>query len=351
MSSVRLIYVYTLESGYDMGKIKNCFFLLLLALVTLCLGGCSIGGYEIQFQMNRLTDKYVFSINDVKCPVKEARLYLCNYKNLYGISYGVDLWEDSTEDDDLLDYVKDVTLDELSRIYCMDAIAQEQGISLTAEEKSAVSEAAEAYYATLTDAEKSFIGANQSDLETYYTHYALALKLYDAMTEGMDEEISDDEARVIRVYQIYTTDAEKAQTVADKLEAGDDFTTLATRYSETAVTERTVARGEYPQEVEDVAFNLEDGEISGMIETEDSYYFIDCVSKYDEALSDANKEQIRLQREQKELEETYEAFVAEAEIELNKDEWRTVALPEDVSGIVTDSFFETYEALINEIKE
>ena len=40
--------------------------------------------------------------------------------------------------------------------------------------------------------------------------------------------------------------------------------------------------GQLLEEVEDVAFNMNDNEISQMITTDNGYYFIKCVSKLDQ---------------------------------------------------------------------
>lgn len=43
---------------------------------------------------------------------------------------------------------------------------------------------------------KTFIGLYEREIRTAYEEYALAEKLYHALTQGTDEEVSDDEARV-----------------------------------------------------------------------------------------------------------------------------------------------------------
>ncbi len=325
--------------------------MLVLTLAAGQLSGCTIAGYEIEFKMDSLTGKNVFTLNGSACSVTEAKLYLCNYKNIYGIAYGIDLWGDSYTAATLESYIKDITIDELARIYCMEQIANEEGITLTDEEKAYVSEAASTYYESLTEAELEFIGAKKSDIEAYYTRYALACKLYDTMTDGDSAEISDDEARVIRINQIYVTDQETAETIAQALAgddedaAGADFAELAASYNKASSTEITVARGDLPEAVEEVAFNLENDEISGMIKADDGYYFIECISKYEEALTEANKEKIRQDRELEELEETYSSFIEESTIELNEKIWKKVSLPEDLDEITTNSFFSSYENL------
>ncbi|MCC8168046.1 MAG: peptidyl-prolyl cis-trans isomerase [Clostridiales bacterium] len=324
-------------------RIITLAIVFVLAAAELC--GCSIAGYEIEFEMNTSSGKYVLTVNGEVCTAEEARLYLCNYKNIYGTAYGMDLWGDSYTVATLESYIKDVTVDELARIYCMEQIAANEGIALNDEEKADVSQAAYDYYTSLTDAEKDYIGASQSDIESYYTRYALACKLYDEMTDGDSAEISDDEARVIRIYQIYVADYDTAEAVAAAISDGTDFVKLAASYNEASSDEVTVARGELPEEVEEVAFNLENDEVSEMIAADGGYYFIQCVNKYEEELTEANKEKIRQERELEALKQAYTDFVEESEVELNEKVWKKISLPDDLDEITTDSFFSTYESM------
>lgn len=321
---------------------------MLLGLAAGLLSGCQIGGYEIVLETDGLTRENVFSVNGEKCSQTEAKLYLCNYKNLYGRAYGVDLWQYDFRDASLESYVKDVTLDELSRVYCMEQIAKNQGISLTSDEKKISEKAAKQYYESLTKDEVSYMGISQADVEGYYNRYALASKLYNEMTDGMTGEVSDDDARVIRIKQIFVTDRESADAVKARLHAGEDFTMVANNYNEAGDTEIIVARGKLPEEVEEAAFNLENEAVSDEIQTEDGYYFIECVNKYEEELTEQNKSVILEQREKQRYEEAYTSFVSKAECKLNKKVWDKVSVTDLTDEIATDSFFSTYEELLAE---
>ena len=108
---------------------------LVVALLSTTLSGCKIGNTEIVLNSNSVGRNHVFSINGDKCTKEEARLFLCNYQNIYGYTYGVDLWEyDFSQldpDCSLEEYVKDVTLSELTNIMCMEQLAKQQEITLT----------------------------------------------------------------------------------------------------------------------------------------------------------------------------------------------------------------------------
>lgn len=317
------------------------------AIITVCLtaamlAGCKVGDKEIRLEAMQLkNNKTVFKINDYKCDIKYARLYFCNYRNLYGQVYGIELWKQADMQEGLENYAKSVAVEELSRIACMNLLAKQDDMELSSEEQKKAEECAKEYYESLNKEEKKYIGADQGDIRTAYEDYALAQKLYATLTEGTDEEVSDDEARVIRVQQVVTKDSTQAEAMRQKLADGEEFESAAASCGQTDNLEAVVARGEYPQEVEEVAFNLDDGESSSMIEADGEYYFIYCLNKYEEELTEKNKEVIRMSREEERFENTYKSFVDAAEFQFNNELWSEVTL-KDTEGITTDSFFSVY---------
>ena len=183
---------------------------------------------------------------------------------------------------------------------------------------------------------------HEPDILEAYETYALAEKLYQTLTQGVEEEVSDDEARVIRVQQIYVSDEQTAKKVQKLLNDGDDFASIAGTYNEKGKVETTVARGDYPQDVENIAFNLDNDAQSDMIVTDDGYYFVKCLNKFEEQLTQDNKSNIRIKREKEQFEDTYQDFVDSSTFELNEALWSSITL-DDTSDIQTDSFFDVYD--------
>ena len=307
----------------------------------MCLGGCQIGNRQIVVS-GSLSDKQVFKIGSATCGVKEAKVYLTNYQNIYGMAYGLNLWEHDFGDDSLTQYVKDITLEELTHVVCMDLLAESQEVSLSEEEKADVASAAKEYYASLSEDEIAYLAVTESDIAEYYAHYALAQKLYRSLTNGVNDEVSDDEARVIEIMQIYVTDETKAAEVLSKLKNGDDFASVANNYNQLSSIQVTVSRDELPVEVEKVAFDLDNGEISDEIPVDHGYYFIKCLNKYDEELTEANKSNIVEKREKEAFDDIYNEYVSGLSSYLNQNLWDELELDTDAS-IATDSFFEVFE--------
>lgn len=321
--------------------------LMLVWALASVLSGCQVGNKEIVVS-NTLTNKQVFKIGGSACGLKEARVYLTNYQNIYGTAYTIDLWQHDFGDDSLTEYVKNITLEELTRVYCMDLLAESQEMALSEEELKSVSEAAAEYYESLSEDETAYMGVSELDINEYYTHYALAQKLYNSLTNGVNEEVSDDEARIMEIMQIFVTDKTKAWEVRKKLTDGDDFATVANNYNELSVIQVTVSRDDLPTEVEEVAFQLDNDEISGMIEVDNGYYFIKCLNKYNEELTEANKSNIVEKREKEAFDDVYNAFVSSLSSSINEELWDSLEL-DTGENITTDSFFGVFEKYCSDI--
>ena len=228
----------------------------------------------------------------------------------------------------------------------MDLLAEDQGIALTTEEKARIKDAAAKYYESLNEAELTYTGASQSDIESMYEDYALANKVYQSLTQSVDEEVSDDEARIMEAMQIYVKTQDKAEEVSAKLAAGEDFAAVASNYNQKPVIEITFGRGDLPEEVEKAAFELDDGAVSDCIQTDDGFYFIKCINKFNEELTDANKSNIVDAREKAAFDDVYEEFVSTLASNLNESVWENIPLVTDGS-ISTNSFFEIIDMTID----
>lgn len=305
------------------------------------LSGCQIGNREVVL-LKPIHFYQVFKIDDEVCTKKEAKVYLTNYMNIYGNAYGIHLWEQDLETEELEQYVKDVTVSQLSQVKCMNGIAKEQDIELSKEEKQKAAKAAETYYESLSKEERKYMGVGKSTIEDMYEEYWLARKVYQSLMKGVDEEVSDDEARVIEAMQIFVKDKSKAKEVRKRLKNGEDFTTVASTYNEKNKIEISFGREDMPQEVVKEAFELENEEISGSIETEEGYYFIKCVNKYDQELTDQNKTVILENRKEEAFHNVYDEYVAGISTVFNEKMWKKISVEPD-EKVQTDTFFEVID--------
>ena len=177
--------------------------------------GCSIG--DLHFYVSSTSGiGNVFKIGPNACSKTEFRTYLANYKNLYGTFQDSSIW---SEDNGKIieDGMKSAILDHLTRVYSLDLYAKDNNIKLTKSEEEAVNKAAEEYYNSLSDEDRSYTGASKADIEDMYEHYALAEKVYFQLMNSVDEEVSEDEARMMEAEVLFTTKKANADAAAAQL--------------------------------------------------------------------------------------------------------------------------------------
>ena len=184
-------------------------------------------------------------------------------------------------------------------------------------------------------------------MQDIYEKYALADKLYRSLVQDVNEEVSDDEARIMEIRQIYTSSEEQARKAVDELEKETEFSTVAANYNEADEISLTLQRGVLPEEAEAVAFSMENGEISQLIETDQGYYIFCCDNKFDEEQTQIHKKDIVEQRKQAALHAVYDPFLDTVSSKLNESVWKRISIREMEQFSFTD-FYVIYEKYLNE---
>lgn len=338
-----------------------CLCMYLLTMVLTACGGKE-GSTKVVFTTGMSKDE-VFRIGERSCTRAELMIYLATTKNQYEEVYGEEIWQTSLNGVTLKDNVKETVLEKIAQIKTMYLLAKEKEISLSEQEEQAVKQAAFEYFSSLSDVEIELLEVSVDTVETLYTEYAMANKVYLYMIKDINPEISDDEARTITVQHIfmrtYTKDGagnvypvsetakqeiygEMCKVRELALMEDKDFVALASQYSEDSTLTYSFGKGDMESAIEQVAFDLETGEISEIVEGENGYHIIKCISTFDRAETDANKLKIVEKRRNEAFGKEYELFVESLAKRLNEKLWKELELIGD-SRITTDNFFEVYE--------
>lgn len=324
-----------------MQKNKIIALMMVAMLAFTMLAGCGSGG------LGGASGEAVFKIGKEKCSMTEAKILLVNYQNQYRDVYGVDLWKATDgENQELEDYIKDLAISQLAEIYLMAHIGEDQEMELTDDELANVEAAAAAYYSSLNETEKSYFGASEKDIEALYERYAMARKVFSTLTESVSSEVSDDDARVMSVMQIYTQDATKANAAYNKIQNGTDFSAVASTYDQSGAINTTVNRASVPAEAEDQLFALSNGEYTSVIETADGYYIYYCVNNYEQELTEKNKEKVLAERMEAAVSTTYDTYAASTDSKIYANTWDAVSINTD-EALTTMSFFDVFEEYCN----
>lgn len=281
----------------------------------------------------------------------EAMIVLTNERNRYEEVYTDQIWSVpvGTSGMDFEEYLAQQVEDFMYELDHIVNLAEEYGIILNKEEERLVSQAAAEYYDSLTASDRSYMGIEKEDVSRLYGRYCLANKTVDELTRNIDLEVSDSEARVCEVFQIYVTDRSKAEEAyAQVTEQGADFESVARKYSENTQIRRQMARGEQDEALEEAIFALEDGQISSIVEDQGGYSIFYSIEDYDEEATLLRKSEISQARKNTAFLMIYENYMQEhgnqEKLSLNLENIHFSS--ED--GADTDQFFEIYDKYLKE---
>lgn len=316
---------------------------------TVLLCGCSIGNTQVVWT-SQLNNSTVFRIKNEDCSLSEAKVLLVNYRNMYEDIYGSGVWTEDHDGTSMEDDVKDVTLNQLAKMKAMVLLAQEKGILLSEEEEKAVSQAAEAYYESLSREEIRYLDVSKLSLTELYSDLALATKLYTKLTGGVDEEVSDDDARVMVVRQIVVTDKDTAKVVEKKIKKGESFESLASYYSSVSNSKVTLYKQDNSDAVNEALASLGEGEVSRCVEEDGKYYFYQVVEKIDRELTEENKNTIVKERASEAFDQVYEQFCKDLPSTYNHKLWDAFSIDTEAE-LNTDSFFELFDQYLGFLKQ
>lgn len=343
---------------------KKLIALCLSAVMASCVltaCGNGTGDTRVVFTTGFGKDE-VFRIDSEICTKAEVMVYLITTQNQYENAYGVEIWDTTLGDITLEENVKETVLAKIAQIKTMYLLALEKGVVLTEEEEAKVAQAAEVYYTSLNDTEINLMGVTYETVETLYREYAMAEKVYQQIIEGVNPEISDDEARTITVQHIlirtvmdngageYLPFSEEDKKEAYErileirkaaLDGEDDFAQLASQYSEDSTITYSFGKGEMDKAFEEASFKLGTEEISDVVESEVGYHIIKCLNTFNREETDANKLEIVEQRRREVFGQEYDAFVATLARKLNQELWDEIGFIHD-ENVKTVNFFDVY---------
>lgn len=288
----------------------------------------------------------LFRINDESCSMTEAKIFLVTQKNIYESTYGSEIWSSKLGGKVFSSYVKSDIKTFLTRFNILKLMAKEYGSELSVDDTRYASMAAEELYASFTEDEREFISCTQDDVFELFKDFRLIDVYLNEFTNDISMEISEDDARVITIHNILirtttldaagnvtSLDAEekesrynKALEIYELLVNGSDFDTLSQEYSASNQFEINLERDVMGEEFDNIAFSLEEGQVSEIIESEYGYHIIKCIDSYNEELTAVHKEELLYEYKSAYYEEAYDAFIQDVNAMFNDELWDDIAL-------------------------
>ncbi len=236
--------------------------------------------------------------------------------------------------------------DFLKELKTMSRMADEENVTLSGKERELVKQAAAQYMENLKNAGDSF-EITRDVAESLYEDYWKAEKLVETLTENVNLEVSDSEAKVITVDEIVLSDKDQADETLKKVRTeGTDFMTVAKEVSEDQEIEKKISRGMRSEEYEQVAYALASGEISDVIGADGKYYILRCVSDYDEAATKIRKEEMVREKKNEAFYETYSEYAAKVHLAKDDSLWKNLSITDGEK--TSADFFEIFETVCKE---
>ena len=233
--------------------------------------------------------------------------------------------------------------DFLKELKTMSRMADEEKVTLSGKERELAKQAAAQYMEELKNAGDSS-EIDRDVVESLYEDYWKAEKLVETLTESVNLEVSDSEAKVITVDEIVLSDQDQADEALKKVQTeGTDFLTVAKEVSEDQEIEKRISRGMRPDAYEQAAYALSTGETSDVIEAEGKYYILRCVNDYDEAATKIRKEEMIREKKNEAFYETYSEYAAKVHLAKDDSLWKNLSITDGEK--TSADFFEIFETV------
>ena len=318
-----------------MKRRKKPFIILAVILVVVLLVAGYIkffNGHLIYFTTGMKSGELIKTAGQKTTYTCEADILMSDVKKEYEEMFGSNIWREKIGDADFESYIKDQIKSKLMRVKAV----------LGREEKDSVGKAVDAFYNELTESQISSTGITKDKLNTMFTEFAIAQKLYDDLTSSMDIEVSADEARVIDIQYIVSDSEEDINKAYNLVNSGSSFFAVAKEYNADGEYEYELKRGEMDAAFKKAAFNLSTGEMSSIVEAAGRYYIIRCTSDNDKAKTEVNKSAILEKRKLEQFNADFEKYEAGIYMEFNNSEWKKLSIQDAYT--LGSSFEDTFNA-------
>ncbi len=304
-----------------------------LILALLMLSGCSGG---------KMNEDTLLRIGEERFSRQEAAIFLLSQHSIYAGEYGDKIWTVELSDGSFESYVKRAMLDYLECLFLCDCAAKADGVELSAAEMTAVEKAADAFFRELNEETIEKTGLTRQLCEQAYARFARAQIFYRQTLGSGPDEISDEEARAIRI-QIVTVPGSQgmaaAQTLLDTVKNGTPAAEAGKDLEGVTLRQETIVRGIYPDSFDALVFSLKKGQWSPVITVLNDYLLVQCLSALEEEATAVNKAAMEKQNREKLLEKAMSAYGRDITLEVNPAAWQDVSLS-GLAGLAPANFYD-----------
>lgn len=280
-----------------------------------------------------------------------AKLQQASYDDFYVAYLGEDPWSvDLYGDGTTMEAaMKDEVIESVRDMYTLQAHMEDYGVTLSDEEKSAITQAASDFIASNEKDAVEALGADQAIVEEYLTLATIQQKMYDAIIVDADTNVSDEEANTssysyVRKSKSTYTDADgnSVDHTEESLKELADTMAAFVEEAREGTMEDAAEKEEYNYYVYSGTFtadndtldeavltalkDLDEGEISDVIDTESNYYVLRLDAVTDEEATESTRQSIISERQSALYTEVLDGWTEDQEWSVNEKVWATVTV-------------------------
>ena len=337
----------------------------LITLLILCLFFCGCMQQSEQESKQEETTKAaeetssdLLTIGEEALPLKLARVFVLSQKFQYGTAFGESIWQVGYQGSTFEETLKDNFRTHIALMFTSYCMAKDQGLTLTADEEKALREAGKAFIDRLEVSDAKQIDLNESDVCEALRMYLMAKKIYRQTAGSVELDLSEDETRVIRLQEIRINteglegiEKDQKLTLAAEalnlLEAGEDFNTVAEKYSETSTAVYAASRDTLTAAETRAAFALATDENSAVITLPGSYVIFHCVDSFDKAASEMHRLALLQQMEDSGYKEKISLFLNKRALTWDESNWAELRFS-GTDDLAKASIYSVYEEYFGE---
>lgn len=289
-------------------------------------------------------NSYVIKVGNAGVQYSEVLNYCYLLKNQYESSFGSELWKYKIDDKTTIgDKAKKEIVSTLTQLKLIGVNAAKQGVTLDNDEQDQALQDAQKLIKKASKADRKKYELNVNSVKELFEDNILANKMFYVATDDADTNVTDDEAKQIKISYIELitkgTDkngrkvnmnaAGKAKTykrmkeMLKEAKKADNFSDYAAVNTESRQSEVTIGMDTklLDKEAVDAAFSLKKGKMSNVIGGKNGYYIIYCENDNDEDATYARKEAIIEERQTKMFKEKYSKWLSESSVDISNKFW------------------------------
>lgn len=285
-------------------------------------------------------------VNDSEITAGVANFYFryqqSAVEELYASMLGDDMWSlQLTEESDETyeESTKASMIEDLTEMYILEDHMADYNVTVSEEALAAIDKAAAAFVEANEEGIRTKVSGEKEIVAEVLRLLTISNDMFNAMVADINREVSDDEAAQKKLQYISFSKTESHEDHEHELEEDDlakakkdaeDFLKEAKSAGSLEAYAAVKELKSYPltfdaettslnEKVIKAANSLKENEFSDVIETDSAFYVVQLTSEFDKDATEAEKENIIVERENEKYSEVLEGFKNASEVTVNEE--------------------------------